>query len=43
MIERFTARSLLLTLSLYLALPLYSAEPVVPSTAADQPALATKT
>ena len=37
--ERLTGRTLLLILSLYLALPLFSAEPVVRSATADQPAL----
>jgi carboxyl-terminal processing protease len=38
-IERLTGRTLLLILSLYLAVPLCSAEPDVRSAAADQPAL----
>ena len=38
MIERFTARALLLLLTFYLALPLRSAEPAAGATAADQPA-----
>src|ERR1035437_4405653 len=38
MIERLTARALLLLLTVYLALPLRSAEPAVRSAAVDQPA-----
>ena len=40
MIERFTAKALLLLLTFYLALPLRSAEPAVRAAAADQLAAA---
>src|ERR1035438_1978620 len=41
MIERITAKALLLLLTFYLALPLRSAEPAAGATAADQPAATT--